>query len=58
MESNIHEGNQKLIFGQSDKLKCGISITDSCMNFETTEEIIMELAEAVEIRRMKETSKL
>lgn len=58
MESNINEGNQKLIFGQSDKLKCGISITDSCMNFETTEEIVMELAEAVEIRRMKESSKL
>ena len=58
MESNINEGNQKLIFGQSDKLKCGISITDSCMNFETTEEIVMELAKSVEIRRMKETSKL
>jgi len=58
MESNIHEGNQKLIFGQSDKLKCGISITDSCMNFETTEKIVMELAEAVEIRRMQAGSKL
>lgn len=58
MESNINEGKQKLIFGQCDKLKSGISITDSCMNFETTEEIVIELAEAVEIRRMQEGSKL
>ena len=53
MESNINEGDQKLIFGEAEKLEYGISITDSCMNFETTEEIVMELAEAVEIRRNK-----
>ena len=58
MESNIYEGNQKLIFGQSNKLKCGVSITDSCMNFETTEQIVMELSDAVNLRRMKESSKL
>jgi len=51
MESNINKGNQKLVFGKADKLEFGISITDSCMDFETTEEIVMELSKAVEKRR-------
>ena len=51
MESNINKGNQKLVFGKAEKLRFGISITDSCMDFETTEEIVMELSKAVEKRR-------
>jgi len=51
MESNINKGNQKLIFGKAENLEFGISITDSCMDFETTEEIVMELSKAVEKRR-------
>lgn len=42
LESNINEGNQKLIFGEKEKLKYGVSITDSCMSFKTTEEVIMK----------------
>lgn len=42
LESNINEGNQKLIFGEKEKLEYGVSITDSCMNFETTAEVIMK----------------
>ena len=40
MESNIHEGKQKLIEGK--KPAYGISITDSCINFEDTEKYILE----------------
>lgn len=39
IESNINEGKQTLING---KLKYGISITDSCINLETTFKIIQE----------------
>ena len=58
MESNINEGSQKLVFGKCDTLKYGKSITDSCMSFETTEEIVLELAEAVCFRRLHFDSKL
>jgi len=42
LESNLKEGNQKLISGI--KPAYGISITDSCMSIETTEELLMEIA--------------
>ena len=58
MESNINEGSQKLVFGKCDTLEYGKSITDSCMSFETTEEIVLELAEAVCFRRLHFDSKL
>ena len=41
LESNINEGKQKLIFGEKENLKYGVSITDCCMSFETTWEVIM-----------------
>ena len=37
IESNIHEGKQTL----TDELKYGISITDSCISIETTQEILI-----------------
>ena len=39
LESNINEGNQKLI--DKKTLKKGVSITDSCINLECTEKIIL-----------------
>jgi 3-deoxy-7-phosphoheptulonate synthase len=42
LESNINEGKQKLIFGEKEKLKYGVSITDCCMSFGKTEEVIMK----------------
>jgi 3-deoxy-7-phosphoheptulonate synthase len=39
VESNLHEGNQKLT-GDLSKLKYGVSITDSCIGWEETEELI------------------
>ncbi len=40
MESNIEEGNQKVVKGQA--LKYGVSITDSCIGWGTTEELILD----------------
>jgi 3-deoxy-7-phosphoheptulonate synthase len=40
VESNLHEGNQPLLADRS-KLKYGVSITDACMNWVTTEEMIL-----------------
>ena len=41
LESHINEGSQKLIFGEKEKLEYGVSITDSCMSLEMTEQVIM-----------------
>ncbi|MCL4136950.1 UNVERIFIED_CONTAM: hypothetical protein GTU68_006111 [Idotea baltica] len=41
IESNINEGNQS---SSSKDLKYGVSITDSCINWETTDRIIQEAA--------------
>lgn len=44
LESNIHEGNQAITSDQKD-LKYGVSVTDSCLGWEDTKELISELAE-------------
>ena len=49
IESNLVEGNQKLT--SPDKLVRGQSITDSCIGWEQTEEILGELNTAVLARR-------
>ncbi len=40
IESNLHEGNQPLVKDHS-KLKYGVSITDACINWVSTEELIL-----------------
>ncbi len=40
LESNIHEGNQKLV--DPDNLDYGISITDACLGWDDTERLILE----------------
>lgn len=44
LESNIHEGNQKLpevlYPGLASQLKYGVSITDACVSWETTESLV------------------
>lgn len=42
LESNLNEGNQKLDIENIHNLEKGVSITDGCINFETTEKIIMD----------------
>ena len=39
LESNIHEGKQKFT-GDFSALKYGVSITDECISWETTEELL------------------
>jgi 3-deoxy-7-phosphoheptulonate synthase len=50
IESHLKEGNQKLT-ADLDSLEYGQSVTDSCINWETTEEVLAELAKAVQARR-------
>ena len=40
LESNLHEGNQKFS-GDVSALKYGVSITDECISWETTEELLL-----------------
>ena len=47
IESNLNEGKQSLKFGCKNDLKKGVSITDSCISFETTERIIMNAYNAL-----------
>ncbi len=49
IESHLVEGNQKVEAGKS--LTYGQSITDACINFEQTEAVLSELAEAISSRQ-------
>ena len=49
MESFLVEGRQKL--GEGSDLMYGQSITDACMSWDVTAEVLVELAEAVRSRR-------
>lgn len=51
IESHINEGNQKVPPEGPAGLKKGVSITDACINWETTVDILEQLAEAVRARR-------
>jgi len=51
LESHLKEGNQSLV--KKEDLTYGQSITDACMNWETTEVLLGELAEAVKQRRQR-----
>jgi 3-deoxy-7-phosphoheptulonate synthase len=42
LESHIHEGSQPI----GAELKYGVSITDPCINWETTEELLLEMQAA------------
>ncbi len=45
LESNINEGKQTLVFGKKEELKYGVSITDSCINIQETEKLLLQLWE-------------
>lgn len=52
IESNIYEGNQKVSAqGGLASLKKGVSITDACIDWETTVDVLEGLADAVRARR-------
>lgn len=42
LESNIHEGNQSSEQPRSD-MRYGVSVTDACINWETTENLLREI---------------
>jgi 3-deoxy-7-phosphoheptulonate synthase len=46
LESNLHAGNQKITSNLAD-LKYGVSVTDGCIDWETTESTLREAAEAL-----------
>jgi 3-deoxy-7-phosphoheptulonate synthase len=53
MESNLFEGNQKFT-GNFEELKYGVSITDSCISWQETEEILLSASEDLrEYRKQK-----
>ena len=51
VESNINEGNQKVPQEGREGLKYGVSITDACIGWDTTIEVLEILAKAVKSRR-------
>jgi 3-deoxy-7-phosphoheptulonate synthase len=53
IESNINEGAQKVPAEGKSGLKYGVSITDACIGWEDTEEVLAGLAAAVKKRREK-----
>ncbi|KAH9886604.1 hypothetical protein F4778DRAFT_474070 [Xylariomycetidae sp. FL2044] len=53
IESNINEGNQKVPPEGASGLKKGVSITDACIDWESTIQVLEDLAAAVRARREK-----
>ena len=51
IESNINEGSQKVPPEGPSGLKKGVSITDACISWDTTVEVLNQLADAVRMRR-------
>ena len=54
IESNINEGNQKPPApegGGLAALETGVSITDACINWDSTIDVLEQLADAVRTRR-------
>ena len=47
LESHINEGNQSLTSNLS-KLQYGVSITDPCINWKETEELLVETNSKIE----------
>ena len=50
LESFLLAGRQDLTLGEADKLAYGQSVTDACMDWDTTAEVLRNLAAAVAVR--------
>ncbi|MBO0222680.1 3-deoxy-7-phosphoheptulonate synthase, partial [Vibrio parahaemolyticus] len=46
LESHLHEGNQSSEQPRSE-MKYGVSVTDACINWETTETVLRKLHQAL-----------
>jgi 3-deoxy-7-phosphoheptulonate synthase len=53
IESHLVEGRQNGEGKHKEDLVYGQSITDACINWETTDAVLRELAHAIETRRKK-----
>lgn len=53
IESNLNEGSQKVPAEGPSGLKKGVSITDACIDWDTTVEVLEQLAGAIRERRSK-----
>jgi 3-deoxy-7-phosphoheptulonate synthase len=53
IESNLNEGNQKIPSEGQSGLKPGVSITDACISWETTVDVLQNLSNAVKSRRVQ-----
>ncbi|KAF7723811.1 hypothetical protein EC973_001595 [Apophysomyces ossiformis] len=56
IESHLNEGKQTVPEDGPVALKYGVSITDGCIDWDTSEDVLELLAEAVRARRAKQTS--
>ncbi|CAD0095859.1 unnamed protein product [Aureobasidium vineae] len=56
IESHLNEGAQKVPAEGPSGLKRGVSITDACISWETTVDVLKDLAEAVQVRRQAKKS--
>ena len=57
IESNINEGNQKVPAEGLSALKKGVSITDACIDWDSTVTVLEDLAAAVADRRVRNGKK-
>lgn len=55
LESNLNEGNQKNT-GDLSNMQYGVSITDACISFEATEELILSAHEKLKSQKILEES--
>lgn len=51
IESNLEAGKQSVPKEGPQALKKGVSITDACIDYPTTDSVLRELADAVRTRR-------
>ena len=51
IESNLEAGKQSIGKEGCQALKKGVSITDACIDWQTTDETLRDLAAAVRVRR-------
>jgi len=51
LESFLVAGRQKLVLGDTDGLVYGASVTDACIDWETTVSVLERLAGAISARR-------
>ncbi|KAI9309468.1 3-deoxy-7-phosphoheptulonate synthase [Cunninghamella echinulata] len=58
LESHLFEGKQSIPEDGPAALKYGVSITDGCIDWDTTEDVLDLLADAVRARRLKRKSSI